>query len=163
MQDRKQRWKRRLLLALAEAFEISVYAVPGVPQDGRRGGRDLQLHVSGDALGAAASTLAGAARAWVAGGGGDVWTFTHGWRVTPRKAWGTISVLASVETPMAAVAARLRGYAVAITLPTIDGDRAFALNELPGGSYRPRPSRAQTLVDDVGATGNLCDMPPMSR
>lgn len=70
-----------------------------VPQDGAKGGRDLRLHVGGDVsdeLGA--RQLALATEAWLARGGGAVWTYTHRWREIPAESWGRIAVWASCET-----------------------------------------------------------------
>lgn len=98
-----------------------------IPQDGARGGRDLRLHVSGDArTNAAARLLGGAATGWRARKGGSVWTYTHAWRTVDRMAWGSdVSVLASIEHPRQADKARERGYAPAIVVDAHPGDRAF--------------------------------------
>jgi hypothetical protein len=103
----------------------------GVPQLGGRDGRsgiDLRLHVAGDIRGVrAAWVLAGAAHRWQARGGGSVWTFSHSWRDIPRKDWGVISVLASIEDSRDAQEARDGGYAPALVVDHFpDGDRTFA-------------------------------------
>lgn len=96
-----------------------------IPQDGARGGRDLRLHVGGDALDKyGAELLAEAADSWKRRGGGAVWTFTHRWREIPRNAWGSISVLASIDHPRAAPEALRAGYAPAVVVDSFSSDRA---------------------------------------
>jgi hypothetical protein len=51
--------------------------------------------------------------------------FTHAWREVPRDAWGSISVLASVEQLGDIEAARAAGYAVAIVVDEVPTDKAF--------------------------------------
>lgn len=130
-----------LAVTQAEAHAIDATFVRGVPQDGARGGRDLRLHVGGEvscAEGAAA--LADAADRWRARGGGATWTFTHRWAEIPRARWGSISVLASVQTPDEAEAARAAGYVPAITVQRFTGRRVFELR--PGLRVIPCPSEA---------------------
>lgn len=113
-----------------------------VPQDGARGGRDLRLHVGGDCPDAAsARLLAAAAERWRRRGGGVVWTYTHRWREIPREAWGSISVLASCETPEDVMAARGRGYAPAIVVRRFPDRRAFYVRGIVG---RVIPCPAET-------------------
>ena len=114
-----------------------------VPQDGARGGRDLRLHVGGDVPSAAgARVLAGAAARWRLRGGGAVWTYTHSWRDVPREAFGSISVLASVENEHQVLAARARGYAPALVVDRFpDGKRPFLV-----ASIRVVPCPAETLA-----------------
>jgi len=114
----------------------------GVPQDGARGGRDLRLHVGGDASGVgAARALAGAAERWRGRGGGAVWTFTHAWRSIPRKAWGDVAVLASVETELQARQAFKAGYAPALVVADFPaGDKAWDI----GGGVKAIPCPAET-------------------
>lgn len=99
----------------------------GMPQDGARGGRDLRLHVGGETPSAGAAVLlAEAAGRWRARGGGSVWTFTHNWRSIPRAAFGSISALASVETPAQADQALAAGYAPALVVSEFPrGRKAF--------------------------------------
>lgn len=114
--------------ARSEALAIDgAFSAGDVPQDGARGGRDLRLHVSGDARTArAASLLAGAARRWRARKGGNVWTYTHAWRTVPRAAWNGVSVLASVESTKDGRAALRRGYAPAcVVVEHAPDGRAF--------------------------------------
>jgi hypothetical protein len=113
-----------------------------VPQDGAKGGRDVRLHVGGD-VGSirGAQLLAGAARRWLERGGGTPWTFTHWWREIPRKAFGQISVLASVERPEDVEIARRRGYASALVVAEFASEKAY---RLPGSTARVVPCPAET-------------------
>lgn len=110
-----------------------------VPQDGRKGGRDLRLHVGGDVPDTkSAELLAGAAQRWRKRGGGAVFSYTHAWREVPRAAWGPVSVLASIELPADAARARAQGYQPAIVVDRFpDGPRVF---EEAGQSYVPCPA-----------------------
>lgn len=104
-----------------------------VPQLGWKGrGQDLRIHVGGDVSCAeGAELLAEAAADWVRRGGGSVWSFTHRWREVPAKAFGAISVLASVETGDDAVEAHARGYAPAMVVERFPaGHRPFAVGRL---------------------------------
>lgn len=97
-----------------------------VPQDGARGGRDLRLHVGGDAYSPlSAPMLSGAADSWRRRGGGAVWTYTHRWRDIPRSAWGEISVWASCETLDDAVVAMWRGYRAAMVVDSFASHRRY--------------------------------------
>ncbi len=116
-----------------------------IPRDGGRhgqDGRDLRLHDSGDVTTAKqASLLAAAADDWLRRGGGVPWTYNHGWRHIPRKSFGKISVLASVETPEDIECARRRGYAAAIVVDKFPSKKAF---KLPGSSATIIPCPAET-------------------
>jgi hypothetical protein len=114
-----------------------------IPQDGRRGGRDLRLHVGGDVRSRAGAMIVGAtASNWRERGGGAVWSYTHSWRDIPRGDFGdAISVLASVELGEDIERAMSLGYAAAITLPTLPSTEAF---KLPGSSALIIPCPAQT-------------------
>jgi hypothetical protein len=120
------------MLAQAEADAIDEVCPRGIPQDGGRDGfqgRDLRLHVAGDAsTRAGVRALARAAERWIARGGGRVWTYTHSWKRIPRSDWGPISVLASCEHPRQAREAMRRGYAVALVVRSFNGRRAYAVD-----------------------------------
>ena len=115
-----------------------------IPRDGGhrgRDGRDLRLHVGGDAgTTRGARLLAGAAARWAARGGGRAWTFTHLWRDIPRAAWGPISVLASVESHDDIEVARKAGYAAAIVVPELTSKKPFSL---PGSTFKIMPCPAE--------------------
>jgi hypothetical protein len=70
----------------------------------------LRLHVSGDsAVPEAARIVSAACEEW----SGPIWGYTHCHSDVPRDAWGSVSMLASVETVSRAAIALARGYAVA--------------------------------------------------
>lgn len=120
-----------------------------IPGDGLGGRRDLRLHVGGDvASEEAARILAAVAARWRARGGGTVWTFTHRWREIAREAWGSISVLASVETIAQAAEASARGYAPALVVPEFPNERR-AWELAPGMKAVPCPAETgeQTCVE----------------
>jgi len=76
-------------------------------------GKPLRLHISGDArTEKTANLLRDAAKKW----DGKVFTYTHAWRDVPRDAWGSISVLASIENLSQAHEAFVRGYVPAVTV-----------------------------------------------
>lgn len=115
MHREMDRARRRWHPNIYEAELIKWIFRNGVPQDGARGGRDLRLHVGGEALDTAgAEALAEAATFYQQAGGGAVWTFTHRWREIPRSAWGPITVRASIERASDAVDAALLGYPAAL-------------------------------------------------
>lgn len=112
-----------------------------VPQDGARGGRDLRLHIGGDApTEECASELGAAVGDWRARGGGDAWSYTHAWRGVKRAAWGgAVAVLASIEHEADVAPARAQGYAPAIVVAKFPrAHRAFEL-----GSVRFVPCLAE--------------------
>jgi len=134
-------------VAEMEARAIDGMFVRGIPQDGARGGRDLRLHVSGDAATeTAAHLLAGAARRWQERGGGAVWSFTHNWSTIARHYWGDVSVLASCETADQIRDAGRRGYAPALTVERHESEKPF---EVAGVRIIPCPAqtRGRTCVE----------------
>lgn len=148
-----------LEVTLAEAAAIDALMPRRVAQDGAKGGRDLRLHVGGEvSCTEGARALAGAAVRWRARGGGVVWSFTHRWRTIARVAWGPISVLASCETMIDVLAARARGYAVAVVFPRFPaGMKAFSFAgkrvipctaEASSSSPRPTCSSCRLCLDD---------------
>jgi hypothetical protein len=148
-------------LTAEEVIAAEVYAIDNsfeggpIPQDGARGGRDLRLHVGGDAPSAeAARMLGGAARRWKARGGGSIGSFTHSWSTVPRSAWGdVISIMASVETPKQIEAARKRGYASVIVVE--DFPEGYKAHSQPGTTAKIVPCPAET-GDATCADCRLC-------
>lgn len=115
-------------------------------------GQPLRIHTSGDCpTREAAEIVADAAERFVARGGGTPWSYTHAWRRVPRKAWGSVSVLASVETLADAARATRRGWAVARVVPKFSSHKAW----LEGG-IRWIPCPAQTRDDVTCSTCRLC-------
>lgn len=105
-------------------------------------GRDLRIHVSGDARSTgSAKVIAQAVDRWKKRGGNKAWSYTHAWREVPRPAWGGVSILASVENVKDAKAAMKQGYAPAIVVPTHPTDKAF---KLKGSSVKWIPCPSQT-------------------
>lgn len=97
-----------------------------IPQDGARGGRDLRLHVSGDARTVrSVKILASAVDNWLERGGGRVWTYTHGWATVARKHWGKTDVFASLTDPKLSSKARRKGYAPALVVEQHKSDKAY--------------------------------------
>lgn len=115
-------------VGLIEARGIQIQYPDGVPQDGGRdgkSGRDLRLHIGGeapDALGARA--IAAAVQELIERGLGKSWTYTHRWdvRAVGRRGhigpadWGPIAAWASVERPQDMLRAREAGYPIAVTV-----------------------------------------------
>lgn len=115
-------------------------------------GQGLRLHTSGDCPSTeAAEIVADAAEEFMARGGGRAWTYTHAWRRVSRKAWGAVSVLASVETLSDARRAIRNGWAVARVVPTFATEKAWQ-----EGGIRWIPCPAQTRDDVTCESCRLC-------
>ncbi len=135
-------------VAELEAATIDAQFPRGVPQDGARGGRDLRLHVAGDAPSeAGARMLAGAAQRWLDRRGGAVWTYTARWGEIPREAWGPIHVLASVQTIEEADEAASLGYTPAYSISTFESTRRYPMRFSKAG-LQVLPCPAQTRDRD---------------
>lgn len=131
-------------VAQEEAREIKFsFRGKPIPQDGARGGRDLRLHVSGDARTIkAVRIIVSASKNYVKRGGGAIWTYTHAWRRIPRKTWDLVSVLGSIESPKMSAAVRKMGYAPALVVDNFpNGAKSF---KAKGSSTRWIPCPAQT-------------------
>lgn len=119
-----------------------------IPQDGARGGRDLRLHVSGDArTPSAARELAAAVAHFQRRGGGVAWCYTHAWKRVARSDWGGISILASMEDAREADAASKHGYTPALVVAYHLSERAYTL---PGSDVQwiPCPSQTRGITCD---------------
>lgn len=114
-----------------------------IPQDGLKGGRDLRLHVVGDARTvAAAKEMAKAADNWYGRQGGAVFSYTHAHARVVRKHWGGVSVLASVETGIEAEMSKEQGYAPAIVVDVHpNGAKPFSV-EGSNTRFIPCPQQA---------------------
>lgn len=104
--------------------------------DAMRPDRDVRLHVVGDCrTESAARTVAAAATRYVTRSAAilldppSVWTYTHAWRLVPRDAWGSVSVLASCENAGDVHAAHARGYAAALVVAEYEDDKAYDSGE----------------------------------
>lgn len=142
-------------LAREEAAAIDgAFGGGPIPQDGARGGRDLRIHVSGDArTRGAARVLGKAASRWVARGGGRVYTYTHAWAHVHRSEWGPdISVFASINHPSEMAAARAQGYPPALVVAHHDDHKAKRMGR---GRTKVVPCPSQT-VDMACSTCGLC-------
>lgn len=115
-------------------------------------GQGLRIHTSGDCPTAeAARIVADAADRFMERGGGRAWTYTHAWRRMSRRAWGGVSVLASVETLTDARRAMRKGWAVARVVPQFSGDKAWT-----EGGIRWVPCPAQTRDNVTCDSCRLC-------
>jgi len=105
-------------------------------------GRMMRMHVSGDCkVVKGVRLLAKAAVRWTARQGGPIWSYTHSHAHVPRKEWGTISVLASIESVSQVAAVRASGYAPALVINSFVSDKAFSV---PGCDTVFIPCPAQT-------------------
>jgi hypothetical protein len=136
--QRRARGGSPLALARAEAKAIDkAYDGASVPA-----GRDLRLHVAGDSRTIKGTRLlASAVKRWKRRGGRDAWSYTHAHPHVPRKAWGSISVLASIESTTQVEAVRQQGYAPAIVVSEHPSDKAYTL---PGSTTNFIPCPQQT-------------------
>lgn len=108
-----------LQIARAEATEIRKLS----------GMRPLRLHVVGDCItDRTAEIVSRAATETVQQ---PIWTYTHAWRSVKRQSWGSVNVLASVESTEQALQAIERGYAPAMTIASHPQDgKAYVKNGL---------------------------------
>ncbi len=79
--------------------------------------------------------------------GGRVWSYTHAWREVPRKSWGNVSVLASIEDPADAAKARAQGYQPAIVVDRFPCRPACVRGG--GAEVRPVPAELSPKVTCV--------------
>jgi hypothetical protein len=90
------------------------------------GRNHLRLHVVGDArTNSAARILSEASERYSERGGMDVWTYTHAWTRVHRSSWGSVSVLASCESPEQVGEAHEKGYATALVVESFRQDAAY--------------------------------------
>lgn len=116
-------------------------------------GQCLRLHVSGDCKNSKdVEFLASACNNWIKRGGDKVWSYTHFWRKVPRKSWGKVSILASVESYKDAKLAIKKSYAPAIVVPKFPNNKkSFVKNEI---KFIPCP--AQTFEKVTCLDCRLC-------
>ena len=139
----------RLNKATADATKIALAQAEAEGIDALSGKRDLRLHVVGDATtNATAKLLSDAAERHMDKAGKKAWSYTHGWREVARKAWGRVSVLASVETLADARKAMARGYAVAMVVSSFASDKASMLADDVKGIPCPSQTRDNIACTD---------------
>lgn len=148
-------WKRKLDAAV-RARKASPVRQAQAEADGidalRAKGQALRLHTSGDCpTTESARIVADASARFTKRGGGSVWTYTHAWRRVSRRAWGAVSVLASVEKLADARRAMSKGWAVARVVPTFASDKAWI-----EGGVRWIPCPAQTRDNVTCESCRLC-------
>lgn len=111
-----------LAIATQEAEKIDALRVVA--------GRPLRLHVVGDcASDEAARIVAASAERYMERGGGSAFTYTHSWREVERASWGSVSVLASCESPVDVEVARARGYAPSIVVEEFASWKLYVASE----------------------------------
>jgi len=119
-----------LYIMKQEAALIDKLYPKGVPQDGRRGGRDIRLHVGGDFTCTEGAIIVNAAvERYIARGGGVAWAYTARWREIPRSAYPLINVWASCKTVEEVEEARAQNYNAALTVRVFRSNRAYRLKE----------------------------------
>lgn len=114
--------------ARATLAELARAEAEGIRKLARRRGRKLALrvHVVGDCSTPDAAQQVGSAMCdYVATTGKPAYTYSHSWRDIDRSDWNGAAVLASCESVADAVAARERGYHVALVVAEHTSDRAY--------------------------------------
>ena len=113
---------------------------------------DLRIHTVGDCKSeAAAKLVATAAEGFMKRTGGKAYTYTHAWRDIPRKAWGSVSVLASCETMNDVHHAVARGYVAALIVLKHNGWQAYKRD-----GFNMLPCPAQTNETKTCKMCRLC-------
>lgn len=101
----------------ATAYELAVLEAKLIANHKPKPKQGLRIHVSGDSRTVRdTKQLARAAQVWISKGGSRPWSYTHAWKKVPRKAWGNVSCLASVENLTDAKTALETGYAAALVV-----------------------------------------------
>ena len=101
----------------------------------------LRVHVVGDSVGESAAIVGGAMVTYESLTGQPAYTYTHGFRETPRGLWGAARVLASCESEADARDAVSRGYHVALVVAEHASDRAYHVEGV--GTVVPCPSQTR--------------------
>lgn len=95
------------------------------------GQHDLRIHTLGDcSTDKAAQLVSLAAELFMLKHNKKAFTYTHAWKRVARRSWGKVSVLASCETPDEVRAAKARGFATSIVVPTFASEVAYQLDGL---------------------------------
>lgn len=147
--NRRARNYSPLKIARAEAKAIDRSYRGGSIPDGRM----LRIHVAGDSRTVKGTRVISAAVSrWKKRGGTHAWSYTHAWEHVPRKEWGQVSVLASIETTKDVEVVRAQGYAPAIIVDQHFSEKAY---QLPGSDATFIPCPQQTR-DVACADCKLC-------
>jgi len=122
--NRRARQDSPLQLARSEAKCIDEsYNGGDVPT-----GRDCRLHIAGDSRTITGTRIiAAAAKRWLKRGGRSVFTYTHSWAHVSRDNWGSVNVLASIESADQVEQVRSMGYSPAIVVAEHASDKAYKL------------------------------------
>lgn len=137
--NKRARQHSPLEIARAEAQAIDQsYHGKKVPD-----GRLLRIHISGDSRSIKGTRLISkAVDRWLKRGtNGKVWSYTHSWSHVPRKEWGQVSVLGSIESTSQVEQVRKLGYAPALVVAQHPSEKAY---KLPGADTLWIPCPAQT-------------------
>lgn len=181
--DNNRIWWDRITAGAPDATPLDLARVEADAIDGLPADRDLRLHVAGDSVTVEGTQfLAAACERYVERGkvpltptttrpvgrpmrdtiAGPtrrpaVFAYTHGWRLVPRSAWGSVSILASCETADDVRAAHARGYAAALVVPAFETASAYTVGASADGTGGVRivPCPQQTR-DRTCAACRLC-------
>jgi len=111
-------------------------------------GRMLRVHSSGDTSTAKGAEAIGAAIGrWLRRGGAGAYTYTHAWRRVTRKAFGPLSVLASLNPGDDARQALSNGYGSVTALFTIEEWSERMLITRTGGFVFKQIDAPETGID----------------
>jgi hypothetical protein len=144
---------RKLNSADTDQSTLGIARAEAKAIDSLTGQRDLRVHVVGDCSdNASARLVAAAAERHMAKKGKKAWSYTHSWSDVARKAWGRVSVLASVETLADARKAMRRGYAVAMVVSRFGSRKASML----APDVKGIPCPAQTTEGVTCTSCRLC-------
>jgi hypothetical protein len=112
----------------------------------------LRLHVSGDSRTIGGTKkLAAASKRYTKRTGSVVYSYTHSWKIVPRQAWGSISILASVDDLKQAKQALKKGYAPAVVVDSHPEDgKKWQFKDL---NVIPCPSQTRNVTCE---TCKLC-------
>jgi hypothetical protein len=112
------------------ALQVAVQEAHAIDSMSVVAGRPMRLHTVGDCSSSAAAQIVGAAcERYMERGGGQVWSYTHAWRVVHRASWGRVSVFASCETQADVALARERGYAPSIVVDAFPTHKLYEIRE----------------------------------
>lgn len=95
------------------------------------GKKNLRLHIVGDCkTNEAAKIVSEACDTYTSKHDNSVWTYTHAAANVDRTSWGSVSVLASVESITAAKEMMNRGYAAAIVVDQHKDTKAYKIDNI---------------------------------